>query len=60
MKIITVQDAAARLGITRERVYKLIADGRLPALRFGRDWIIQEKDLERVKDRRPGRPRKAA
>jgi excisionase family DNA binding protein len=60
MKIITVQDAANRLGVTRERVYKLIADERLPATRFGRDWIIKEKDLALVADRKPGRPRKEA
>ena len=60
MRLLTVQEAADRLKVTRERVYMLIADGRLPAAKFGRDWQIQEQHLKFVKDRKPGRPRKAA
>jgi excisionase family DNA binding protein len=58
MKILTVREAAERLGVTRERVYMLIKDKRLPADKFGRDWQIQEQHLKFVKDRKPGRPRK--
>jgi excisionase family DNA binding protein len=60
MKVITVQEAAERLGVTRERVYMLIKDSRLPATKWGRDWQIQEQHLKFVKDRKPGRPRKEA
>jgi excisionase family DNA binding protein len=58
--ILTVQEVADRLGVTRERVYKLITDKRLPATKFGRDWQIQEKHLKLVQNRRVGRPRKEA
>jgi excisionase family DNA binding protein len=54
--MISTQDAAARLGVTRRRVLALIADGRLPAQKLGRDWLIEEKDLAKVEDRPPGRP----
>lgn len=56
---LTTAQAAARLGVTPWRVYALIRSGRLPASKWGRDWMIAEKDLERVKVRKPGRPRKA-
>jgi excisionase family DNA binding protein len=57
MSIISVRDAAERLGISRVRVRQLIHEGRLPAEKVGRDYIIHESDLDRpeVCDRRPGR-----
>ena len=58
MKILTTKQAAKVLGINDSRVRQLILSGRLPARKFGRDWIIEEKDLKKVADRKPGRPRK--
>ena len=58
MKILTTKQAAKALGINDSRVRQLILSGRLPAQKFGRDWIIKEKDLKKVADRKPGRPRK--
>ena len=37
----------------------MIARGRLKAMRVGIMWLIDPKDLEAVKDRKVGRPRKA-
>jgi hypothetical protein len=37
----------------------LISGGRLPAEKFGRDYMIKEEDLKLVEDRKPGRPPKA-
>lgn len=59
----TPKQAAAALGISESRVRKLITDGRLPATRYLDErnlprWEINEEDLDRVKDRRGGRPRK--
>ena len=48
---------ANSLGISRQRVLALIQAGRLPAQKVGRDWLISPRDLERVRVRRPGRPR---
>ncbi|HYP02865.1 MAG TPA: helix-turn-helix domain-containing protein [Pyrinomonadaceae bacterium] len=58
-KTLTTQEAAERLGISAIRVRQLISAGRLPAEKFGRDYMIKEEDLELVADRKPGRPPKA-
>ena len=56
--LLTTRQAAAELGVTIWRVQALIRAGRLPTARFGRQHMIRARDLERVRDRRPGRPRK--
>ena len=58
MKIITTAEAARRLGVTTNRVRAMIRAKRLKAFKFGREWLIDPKDLEAVKDRKVGRPRK--
>lgn len=55
--MLTATQAAARLGITPRRVLALIKSGRLPAEKFGRDWMIREQDLKLIKDRKPGFPK---
>ena len=59
MKIITTTEAARRLGVTPTRVRALIEAKRLKAFKYGREWLIDPKDLDAVKDRKVGRPRKA-
>lgn len=56
----TTASAAIELGITRRRVLKLIKLGRLKAEKFGRDWRIEEADVQALKDspRKAGRPKK--
>lgn len=39
-------DAAARLGITVQQLYRLIDTGRLPAYRFGRIIRLRVAELE--------------
>jgi excisionase family DNA binding protein len=58
MKLLTAKQAAEILGVHHSRVRVLIREGRLPAQKVGRDWVIMEPDLELVKDRKPGRPKK--
>ena len=53
--MIDTAEAGRQLGVTRSRVLKLIKAGRLPAVKLGRDWVIQERDLDLVRVRRPGR-----
>lgn len=54
---LTTKDAARALGVTPARVRQLIAAGRLPAEKHGRDWLIDPDALDQVSDRRgPGRP----
>ena len=59
MILLTTPEAAERLGVTVTRVQQLIAAGRLPAEKLGRDYFIKEVDLKLVEDRRPGRPPKS-
>ncbi|MDQ4121957.1 MAG: helix-turn-helix domain-containing protein [Acidobacteriota bacterium] len=60
MELLTVSDVAARLGVTVWRVHQLIKEQRLPAVKLGSQYVINEKDLELVRDRRrTGRPPKA-
>jgi len=58
MKIISTAEAARRLGVTTNRVRAMIRAKRLKAFKFGREWLIDPKDLDAVKDRKVGRPRK--
>jgi len=58
MRIISTAEAAKRLGVTANRVRKMILAKRLKAIKVGREWLIDPKDLDAVKDRKVGRPRK--
>lgn len=56
--MVTILEAAKRLGVSRQRVQQFIADGRLRASRIGaRLRVIDPRDLERFKKipRQPGR-----
>lgn len=44
--MITVKEAAHRLGVKRHAVNKAIRIGRLPAVKYGRDWLIRDADVE--------------
>jgi excisionase family DNA binding protein len=57
---ISTTDAAAHLGITRQRVLQLIEAGRLPAKLFANVYMIRINDLSLVEERTPGRPPKQA
>lgn len=55
---LTVQQAAAKRGVSVQRLRKFITQGRLAAVKHGRDWVIESGDLERLQVRSVGRPRK--
>jgi excisionase family DNA binding protein len=61
--MISPQEAAEILGLSRPRIYQLIDAGTLPAVKFGKGRravvLIRRGDLEKVKKRPgPGRPPK--
>jgi excisionase family DNA binding protein len=56
MELLTTPEVAKRLGVTVARVQRLIWDGRLPAQKIGRDYVVRKEDLKLVADRKPGRP----
>jgi excisionase family DNA binding protein len=57
-QLIVTTLVAERLGVTPGRVRAMIRAGRLSATKLGRDYFVDLKHLEKVKDRKPGRPRK--
>jgi excisionase family DNA binding protein len=58
-KLLSVTQAAAALGVHRQRVQQLIEAKRLPAEKVGAFYVIREVDLELVRERKVGRPPKA-
>jgi excisionase family DNA binding protein len=58
-KLLSVKQAAAALGVNRQRVQQLIESKRLPAEKVGAIYVIREIDLELVRERKVGRPPKA-
>ena len=46
--VLTPEDVAARLGIGRNQAYEAIQRGDIPALRFGRRWLVPRAAFERL------------
>jgi excisionase family DNA binding protein len=56
---LSTTEAGERLGISRKRIHQLIEEGKLPAKKIGKVWIIEARDLPLVQTRPPvGRPKK--
>lgn len=57
MALMSVAEAAVRLGVGVPRIHQRIADGSLRAQRIGSQWAVDELSLLQVAERRsPGRP----
>lgn len=54
----TIKEIAERLGLSRQRVHKLIDDRNIPTVKEGRTILVREGDLVLFEDRKEGRPRK--
>lgn len=54
MDDLTTQQASKILKVTAQRVVALINNGRLPATKAGRDWLIARQDLEKFEKRPQG------
>lgn len=48
---VTVEEAAALLGISRGSAYTAVANGELPVLRVGRRLLVPRLALERLLER---------
>jgi excisionase family DNA binding protein len=59
---ITTDEAADVIGVSRDRVYALIRDGRLKPTKVGSVYLLLRSDVEAFakKPRTPGRPKKPA
>lgn len=60
MEYLTTKEVAEKLGVSLRRVQAMIESGRLTATKFGRDYMIRERDLKLVENRKVGRPKKSA
>lgn len=54
MDYLTTEQAGEALGVTRQRVLVLIREGRLPARKVGRDWLIAPEDIKGFEKRPQG------
>ncbi len=55
---ITTKEAAQILGISDRRVRQMILNGQLSAKRFGRALTLSHSDVEMLRARKVGRPKK--
>lgn len=58
MADLSVAEAAERLHVNVQRIHARIRAGSLPARRIGHQWVIDERDVDRLHPRHhsPGRP----
>lgn len=56
--VLTTNEAAGALGVTRQRVLQLIGDGRLKAEKFANVYMIHRNDLAHIEGKPIGRPPK--
>ena len=54
-------EVAAALNVSKTVVWRQIHAGRLPAQKFGRDWLVRQEDFEAFRQikRERGRPRRS-
>lgn len=58
--MLTVDEAAVQLGVLPHRVRVFLRDGRIKAVKKGRDWDIDPRSLKAfaAKERKAGNPHK--
>lgn len=56
-KFLNTKQAAEKKGVSIRRIQALITKGQLKAERFGRDYMIRESDLDKIKQGTVGRPK---
>jgi excisionase family DNA binding protein len=47
--MLTLQQAAARLGLAASTLRVQIRNGKLRAKKIGRDWTVSEREIERYR-----------
>jgi excisionase family DNA binding protein len=56
MRLISTAEVAKRLKLSQRRIQAFIEEGRLPAVRVGQTWVVDEGHIAVLHDRRNGRP----
>jgi excisionase family DNA binding protein len=54
--LIPLTEAAKEIGLTRQRLHQLIANGQIKAIRLGRYYYIEKAELERYRQLPVGKP----
>lgn len=56
--VVNVAEAADLLGRSRALTRRLCQQGRIPAEKIGRDWVLKLADIRQfaAEERKPGRP----
>ncbi len=58
MKLLNTKEVAEKLGVSPIRVRQLINEGKIEAQKIGRDYVVFEDQLDRIKTYgKPGRPK---
>jgi excisionase family DNA binding protein len=57
-KSMSVIEVSHALGVTRDRVLKMIHAGRLSGQRRGHRWFVEASEIEAFVPRGPGRPKR--
>lgn len=60
VKRYTVEEAARRLNRNLALVYRWLAEGRLRGEKWGRSWLIRDRDLQRFLRNAPERRKSGA
>ncbi len=55
-EIMTIDDLAVYLKISRSTLYKLAREGKIPSNKVGRHWRFQKRSIDRWLERGPGDP----
>lgn len=60
--MLSVNDSAKLLGVSSARIRALIKSNKLPAIKYGREWLLKEEDVLQRLSAHPqaGRPRNEA
>jgi excisionase family DNA binding protein len=59
MKLISVKDAAVKLGVSDRRIRAMIKEGKIKAANIAGGYVIEEKEIANIKTYgKPGRPAK--
>src|SRR5579885_351645 len=53
--ILTSEEAARRLGVSKDRIYQFVSEGRLPHSTFGNAFMFRVEDVDRIKRNPSGR-----
>lgn len=54
--LFTIPEAARYFGISRQRMWLLVSQGRVRAQRVGQSWLIKQRDMLKINWKGAGRP----